>query len=170
MCIRWNAWKGKLMYCFHCLNTAWSSLKQGQKLQHFLLNRAAKFTSLCLEQGQGFVESADPPYPNSNSCWEPPTHPWEFWLWVLMPNATKFFFPISSTDVQWEGFHSWFCCGPRVGWLVTVLFYIHQWWEMTPDSAEGGIKIKCLRKDHHWHRILFHISVTKSTKCSPLLL
>ena len=46
---------------------SWSSLEQRKKLQHFLLDRVAKFTSLCLEQGQGFVESVEPPYPNS--CW-----------------------------------------------------------------------------------------------------
>ena len=44
---------------------AWSSLEQGKKLQHFLEDRVEKFTSLCLEQGQGFSESAEPPYPNS---------------------------------------------------------------------------------------------------------
>ena len=45
----------------------WSSLEQGKKLQHFLLDRVANFHLLCLEQGQGFVESAKLPYPNS--CW-----------------------------------------------------------------------------------------------------
>ena len=33
----------------------------GKTLQHFLLDRVAKCTSLCLEQGQGFVDSAEPP-------------------------------------------------------------------------------------------------------------
>ena len=33
------------------------------KLQHFLSDREAKSASLCLEQGQGFIESAEPPYP-----------------------------------------------------------------------------------------------------------
>ena len=52
------------------IRPAWSSLEQGKKLQHFLLDRVTKFTYLCLEQGQGFVESAEPPYPNS--CWVHP--------------------------------------------------------------------------------------------------
>ena len=30
-----------------------------------LLDRIAKFTSLCLEQGQSFIESTKPPFPNS---------------------------------------------------------------------------------------------------------
>ena len=48
------------------LNTVmfWSSLEQGKKLQHFLLDRVAKFISLFFEQGQGFIESAETPYPN----------------------------------------------------------------------------------------------------------
>ena len=60
MCLCWNAWKCKLMYCFYCFeyDNAWSSVEQGKKLQHFLLDRA-KFTYLCLEQGQGFIESSD---------------------------------------------------------------------------------------------------------------
>ena len=48
-------------YCFEYGNAS-SSLEQGKKLQHFLSDRVAKFTS-CLEQGQGLVESAKPPYP-----------------------------------------------------------------------------------------------------------
>ena len=51
------------LYCFEYGN-AWSRLEQGKKLQHFLLDRVAKFTSLCLEQGQRFNESAEPLYPN----------------------------------------------------------------------------------------------------------
>ena len=34
-----------------------SSLEQGHKLEHFVLDRVAKFTSLCLEYGQVFVFS-----------------------------------------------------------------------------------------------------------------
>ena len=36
----------------------------GKKLQHFLLGWVANFASLCFEQGQGFVESAEPPFPS----------------------------------------------------------------------------------------------------------
>ena len=60
--------KCKIMYRFLLFwihGNAWSSFEQGKKLQHFLLDRVAKFTSLCLEQGQGFTESAELPYPNS---------------------------------------------------------------------------------------------------------
>ena len=61
VCLHRNAWKHKLMYRFYCFeyDNAWSSTEQGKTLQHFLLERVAKFTSLCLEQSQGFVESAD---------------------------------------------------------------------------------------------------------------
>ena len=65
--LRWNVWKRKLM---HEYGNAWSSLEHGKTLQHLLLDRVAKFTSLRPEQGQGFIESAEPPYPNS--CWVPP--------------------------------------------------------------------------------------------------
>ena len=42
--------------------------EQGEELQHFLLDRVAKFTSLCLEQG-----------PTPNSCWVPtPPSPYRF--------------------------------------------------------------------------------------------
>ena len=83
----------KHAYCSYCVeyNIAWSSLKQGKKSQHFLLDRVAKFTTLCLEQGQGFAESTEPPYPNS--CWVPPPppplpHPI---IPILPVNAFKFF-------------------------------------------------------------------------------
>ena len=58
-----------LLYCsyfFECGN-AWFSLEPGKRLQHFLLGRVAKFTSLCLEQGQG-IELAEPPYTTNNIC------------------------------------------------------------------------------------------------------
>ena len=58
--------------CFEDGN-AWSSLDQVKNVQRFLVERVAKFTSLCLEQGQGFVESAKPPYPIS--CRVPTPHP-----------------------------------------------------------------------------------------------
>ena len=58
--------------CFEDGN-AWSSLEQVKNAQRFLVERVAKFTSLCLEQGQGFVESAKPPYPIS--CRVPTPHP-----------------------------------------------------------------------------------------------
>ena len=45
-------------YRFEYGNT-WSSLQQGKKLQHFLLDRVTKFAYVCLEQGQGFIESAE---------------------------------------------------------------------------------------------------------------
>ena len=44
-------------FCFE-YGIALSRLEQDKKLQHF---RVAKFTYLCLEQGQGFIESAEPP-------------------------------------------------------------------------------------------------------------
>ena len=47
------------LYCFEYGET-WSSLEQSKQLQNFLLDREAKFTSLSLEQGQGFTESAEP--------------------------------------------------------------------------------------------------------------
>ena len=50
-----------LLLCWIIYGSAWSSLEQGKKLQHFLLDRVEKFTSLCLEQGQGFVESPEHP-------------------------------------------------------------------------------------------------------------
>ena len=40
-------------YCFE-YGIAWPSLEQGKKLQYFLLDRVAKFTSLCLEQSLSF--------------------------------------------------------------------------------------------------------------------
>ena len=43
------------------IRPAWSSLEQGKNVQYFLLDRVAKFTPLCLEQGKGFLESAEPP-------------------------------------------------------------------------------------------------------------
>ena len=54
--LRWNVWKCKLMYRFYCFEhgNAWSSLEQGEKLQHFLLNRVAKFTSFVSWTGSGF--------------------------------------------------------------------------------------------------------------------
>ena len=54
--LRWNAWKRKLMYCFYCFEygNAWSSLEQGKKLQHFLLDRVAKFTYFVSWTGSGF--------------------------------------------------------------------------------------------------------------------
>ena len=42
--------------CFECGNARYS-LKEGKKLQRFLLDRVAKFTSLYLEQGQGFISA-----------------------------------------------------------------------------------------------------------------
>ena len=62
------------------MRPAWSSLEQGKKLQHFLLDRVANSHLLCLEQGQGFVESAEPPYPNS--CWVHPQGPGPSTRWV----------------------------------------------------------------------------------------
>ena len=49
------------MCCLHCFeySNAWSSLEQGNKLQHVLLDRVIKFKSLHLQQGQGFIEPAD---------------------------------------------------------------------------------------------------------------
>ena len=41
---------------------AWSSVEQGKKLQHFLLDGKAKFTSSCLKQCQGFIQMAKPLY------------------------------------------------------------------------------------------------------------
>ena len=35
------------------------SVSQGKKLRHFLLDRVAKFTSLCLEQGQGHLNQGN---------------------------------------------------------------------------------------------------------------
>ena len=83
VCLRWNAWKRKLMYRFYCFEygNAWSSLQEEiTSLQHFLLDRVAKFTFLCFAQGQGFIQSTEPPYPNSFitrplSLPNPPTHP-----------------------------------------------------------------------------------------------
>ena len=46
------------------------ALKRVKKLVHFLVDRIAKFKYLCLEQGQGFVESAESPF--TKSCWVPP--------------------------------------------------------------------------------------------------
>ena len=65
----WNEWKRKLMYCFYCFEygNALSSLGQGKKLQHFLLDGEAKLQSFVSWTGQAFPESAAPPYPNS--CW-----------------------------------------------------------------------------------------------------
>ena len=42
------------MYCLYCFefSNASSSLEQGKKLQHFLLDREGS-KILCLEQGQG---------------------------------------------------------------------------------------------------------------------
>ena len=63
----WNVWRRKLICTVlsvlntACLIQSWT----GKKLQPFLLDRVAKFASLCLEQGQGFVELAERPYPNS---------------------------------------------------------------------------------------------------------
>ena len=67
-----NASLCTVISCFEYSNT-WFSLEHGKKLQHFLLDRVAKFTYLWLEQGQGFIESAKPPYPNS--CWVHPLPP-----------------------------------------------------------------------------------------------
>ena len=49
-----------IMYhcCFEC-GSARYSLKQGKKLHRFLLDRVAKFTSLYLEQVQGFIFPAE---------------------------------------------------------------------------------------------------------------
>ena len=49
---------------------AWSSLEQGKELQHFLLDRVAKFTSFASWTGSGFRWVGRTPYPNS--CWVPP--------------------------------------------------------------------------------------------------
>ena len=69
---------GNLCTVFIVLNMSQclAQFEQGKKLQHFPLDRVAKFTSLHLEQGQGFIESAEPPYPNS--CWVLP-HPLPAW-------------------------------------------------------------------------------------------
>ena len=55
------------MYRYYCFEggNAWSSLEQGKKLWHFLLDRVAKFTSSCLEQGQSFVESVETTHANA---------------------------------------------------------------------------------------------------------
>ena len=42
-------------------NLSWT----GKKTRHFLLDRAAKLKSFCLEGRQGFAESAESPYPNA---------------------------------------------------------------------------------------------------------
>ena len=52
------------------IRAAWSSLEQGKKLQHFLLDRVAKFTSFVTWTGSGFRWVGRTPYPNS--CWVPP--------------------------------------------------------------------------------------------------
>ena len=41
-------------YCFE-YSIVWSSFEQGKKSQHFLLDRVAKLSSLCLEEGQGQI-------------------------------------------------------------------------------------------------------------------
>ena len=46
-------------------SNVWSSLEKGKKLLQLLLERFAKSTSLYLEQGQGFIGSAESRYPNS---------------------------------------------------------------------------------------------------------
>ena len=66
LCFHGNA---NLFYMYHfCFEygNAWSSLNRVcKRLQHVLLDRVANFISLYLEQGQGFIESAKLPYPNS---------------------------------------------------------------------------------------------------------
>ena len=54
--LRWNVWKRTLMYRIHCFeySNAMSSLEQGKKLQHFLLDRVAKFTPFVSWTGSGF--------------------------------------------------------------------------------------------------------------------
>ena len=73
----------KMQTYMYRIRPAWSSLEQGKKLQHFLLDRVTKFTYLCLEQGQGFVESAEPLYPNS--CW---VHPPGLFYWAVWSTLT----------------------------------------------------------------------------------
>ena len=75
MCLSWEL-RTYVSLLFFWSGNAWSSpVEQGKKLRHFLPNRVAKFTFLCLEQGQDFVESAEPSYPNSCRAQPPPPHP-----------------------------------------------------------------------------------------------
>ena len=57
------------------LNNAWSSLEQFEKLQHFLLDRVAKFTS-CVLNRVSFIELAEPPTQiRVEYSTPPPPHP-----------------------------------------------------------------------------------------------
>ena len=61
--LRWNAWKRKLIEPFlvFWIRPAWSSLEQGKKLQHFLLDRVAKFTSFVLNRVRVSLSLPNPP-------------------------------------------------------------------------------------------------------------
>ena len=56
MCLYWDAWNDFVVMLGPVLNR----VRQYYNW-HFPLDRVVKFTSLCLEQGQGLVESAGPP-------------------------------------------------------------------------------------------------------------
>ena len=61
-------------YCFE-YGKFWSSLERGKNLQHFLLDRVAKFTSLRRQQGQPLSRNTPPPSPPTQipvKC--PPDH------------------------------------------------------------------------------------------------
>ena len=75
MRLHWNAWKRKLMYRFWCFEYGLLGpvLKRVRNYNTFSWTRYQNLHLLCLEQGRGFVESAEPPYPNS--CWVQPPGP-----------------------------------------------------------------------------------------------
>ena len=63
MCLHWGVWNTNLnVYC--------SSLDQGKKLQHFLSDRVAKWTSFVSWTGSGFRWVSQTPLPKFRWGWE----------------------------------------------------------------------------------------------------
>ena len=86
VCLCWNVWKRKLMYLLYCFEdgNALSSLEQGKRLHHFLLDGVAKFTK--------FLLSTPPPPQALNSSTDDgdrstPRHPWTGNQWRAARNV-----------------------------------------------------------------------------------
>ena len=65
VCLRWDTWNAILcitiLIVLNTVNNAWSSLKHGKILQHFILDRVATFTILCFEEGRWVLLSRPNP-------------------------------------------------------------------------------------------------------------